>query len=106
MDIYTQKCENIIGNNVIMTSSSQRSGKEHNHEERQHAQESAHGLQEKGKRKIVKKQSSIPSSIQVLNAQIQQKNAQMYRRMNNSHSPMIMNEHVSCFPVFVMNAEF
>ena len=61
MDIYTQKCENIIGNNVIMTPSSQRSGKEHNHEERQHAQEFAHGLQEKRKRKIVKK--TIVNSI-------------------------------------------
>lgn len=105
MDIHTQKCEDIIGNDVILTPSSQRSGKEHYHEERQHAQEYAHDLQERGKRKCVEK--AIANSIIISSSERSDRaeSAQKYRRMNKSPSPIIMQEQVSCLPVFVSNYE-
>lgn len=92
MDTQTQECGNAIADDIIITPSGQRYGKEVVHEEREHAPECARGLQERGKRKAIGNAVHISTSSERSDPA---QSAQKYRRLNRSPSPIILKERVS-----------
>lgn len=99
MDIRTRECVNVIASDMRITPSGRRSGKEAAHEGREHAKGIAHGLQDKGKRKVIEDV--------VLNSTSSERSdpaasAQKYRHLNRSPSPIIQKIQAS-FIVYCMN---
>lgn len=91
MDTHSQECENTNGIDVRVTPSGVGTGQEHYREDREHAKECLHGGQERGKRKVVE--------IEIVNSTSSERsdeNAQKYRRLEMSPSPIIVKERVSC----------
>ena len=103
IDIHSRERENVDGNDARRTPPGQRPGKEHYHEETQHAQESPNGSQESGKRKAVENARRHSTSSERSNPV---RSAQKHRRGNMTPSPVILTSRVSCISMFVMNAEF
>lgn len=93
MDIQTQECGNVIANDIRSAPSGPRSAHEAVHEERQHAEGSARGLLDKGKRKAIR---NVVLSSTSSERSDPAESAQKYRRLNRSLSPIIWKERVSC----------
>lgn len=93
LDTHTQEYENTTGIDVRVTPSHVGTGQENYREDRQHAQESAHGGNEGGKRKAVE--------IEIVNStscERSDESAQKQQRLELSPSPIIVKERVSCIP--------
>lgn len=92
MDAQTQEGGNAIADDIRITPSGQRSGKEVVNEEIEQSPERAPGKQERGKRKATGNAVRISSSSERSDPA---QSAQKYRRLNRSPSPIILTERVS-----------
>lgn len=92
MDTQTQEVGEAIADDIRITPSRQRSGKEVVHEEIEQSPEPARGKQERGKRKATGNAVRISSSSERSDPA---QSAQKYRRLNRSPSPIILTDRVS-----------